>query len=196
MRPLSFTVRFRMHRAPAVLLAFLVTAGSIPLAAQTETTVHVFVSAENCVIGNLELPCSDVGTKLLEWGTPLDAHIDLSFHSHTTYEAMRAALESLRRAGFNRKLGRVNVQPDGAVAQPKGVLITINSDGTCEAVGQRASCREIGAELQKAGIPSDTWIGFAGDTIGDDALFAATLDSLSHAGFKNVKIGFLTQPAR
>ena len=109
-RPHNFTVRFRMHRAPGFLLAFLVAARSIPLAAQTETTVHIFVSAETCVIGNFELPCSGVGAKLRELGTPLDAHIDLSGHSHTSYEAMRAAIESLQRAGFKFKMGYVNVQ--------------------------------------------------------------------------------------
>ena len=109
-RPLNFTVRFRMQRAAAFLLAALVTLCSIPLPAQTETTVHIFVSAETCVIGNLELPCSDVGAKLRELGTPLDAHIDLSGHSHTSYEAIRAAIESLRRAGFKFKIGYVNVQ--------------------------------------------------------------------------------------
>ena len=78
--------------------------------AQIETTVHVFVSEKTCVICNFELPCSDVGTKLRELGTPLDAHIDLSGHSHTSYEAMRAAIESLRSAGFKLKMGYINVQ--------------------------------------------------------------------------------------
>ena len=94
----------------AFLLAALATPGSDSLRAQTETTVHIFVSAENCVIGNIELRCSDVGAKLRELGTPLDAHIDFSGHSHTSYEAMRAALESLRRAGFRFKIGYVNVR--------------------------------------------------------------------------------------
>ena len=109
-RPLKLDVRFRMQQAPAFLLAALVTLVANPLPAQTETTVHIFISAETCVIGNLELPCGDVGAKLRELGTPLDAHIDLSGHSHTSYEAMRAAIESLRRAGFKLKMGYVNVQ--------------------------------------------------------------------------------------
>jgi hypothetical protein len=99
-----------MQRAPTFLLAALVTLGPIPLPAQTETTVHIFISAETCVIGNLELPCSNVGAKLREMGTPLDAHIDLSGHSHTSYEAIRAAIDSLQRAGFKFKVGYVNAK--------------------------------------------------------------------------------------
>jgi hypothetical protein len=109
-RPLKLFVRFRMQRAPTFLLAALVTLGPIPLPAQTETTVHIFISAETCVIGNLELPCSNVGAKLRELGTPLDAHIDLSGHSRTSYEAIRAAIDSLQRAGFKFKVGYVNAK--------------------------------------------------------------------------------------
>ena len=101
-----------MQQARAFLLAAVVTLRSVPLPAQTETTVHIFVSAETCVIGNLELPCSGVGAKLRELGTPLNAHIDLSGHSHTSYEAVRAATESLRRAGFKLKMGYINVQEE------------------------------------------------------------------------------------
>jgi len=99
-----------MRQAPAFLSAALVILGSNPLPAQTETTVHIFISAETCLIGNLEVPCSDVGAKLRELGTPLDAHIDLSGHSHSGYEATRAVIESLRRAGFKLKMGYINVQ--------------------------------------------------------------------------------------
>ena len=109
-RPLNFTVRFRMHQAPTFLLAALVTLGPNSLPAQTETAVQIRISGETCLIGNLDVPCSDVGAKLRELGTPLDAHIDLSGHSHTSYEAIRAAIESLRRAGFKFKIGYVNVQ--------------------------------------------------------------------------------------
>ena len=109
-RPLSLPVRFRMPRPSAFLLAALVMLGATPLPGQTKATVHIFVSAENCVIGNLELPCSGVGERLRELGTPLDAPIDISGHSHSSYEAMSALLDSLRRAGFKFKMGYVNVR--------------------------------------------------------------------------------------
>jgi hypothetical protein len=98
-----------MQQAPASLFAALVALGCNPLPAQTETTVHIFISAKTCVIGSLQLPCGDVGAKLRELGTPLDAHIELSGHSHTRYEATRAVFESLQRAGFKFKMGYVNV---------------------------------------------------------------------------------------
>ena len=40
--------RFRTHQVPAFLLVALVTLGSSPLTAQTETAVHVRISAETC----------------------------------------------------------------------------------------------------------------------------------------------------
>jgi len=110
LQALNFTVRFRMRQTPAFLLAALVTLGSSPLLAQTETTVRIFIGAETCLIHNLDVPCSDVGAKLRELGTPLDAHIQLSGHTHSGYKPTSAAIESLRRAGFKLKIGYVNVQ--------------------------------------------------------------------------------------
>jgi hypothetical protein len=102
--------RFRTHQVPAFLLVALVTLGSSPLTAQTETAVHVRISAETCQIGKLDVACSDVGAKLLELGTPLDAHIHVSGDTHASYSATSAALESLRSAGFKLKIGYINVQ--------------------------------------------------------------------------------------
>ena len=110
-RPLNFTVRFRMHQAPTFLLAALVTLGPNSLPAQTETAVQIRISGETCLIGNLDVPCSDVGAKLRELGTPLDAHIHLSGNTHASYRATSAAIDSLRRAGFKLKMGLINVQP-------------------------------------------------------------------------------------
>jgi biopolymer transport protein ExbD len=110
-RPLKLIVRFRMRKTPAFLLAVLVTLGSKSLPAQTKTAVDVRVSAETCLIGNLNVPCSDVGENLRKLGVPLDAHIHLSGDKHMTYSATSAALESLSRAGYKLKIGYVNVQP-------------------------------------------------------------------------------------
>ena len=101
-----------MHQATAFLLAALVTLGSSSLPAQTETAVQIRISArETCLIGNLDVPCNDVGAKLRELGTPLDAHIHLTGDTHASYEATSAAIDSLRRAGFKLKMGWINVQP-------------------------------------------------------------------------------------
>jgi len=100
-----------MHKAPASLLAALVTLGSNSLSAQTETVVHIRVSSETCRIDNVDVPCSDVGAKLGELGTPLGAHLQLSVDKNASYAAVSAALESIRRSPFKLKIGYVNVGP-------------------------------------------------------------------------------------
>jgi hypothetical protein len=80
------------------------------LGAQTEAAVQVHVSAETCLVGNLDISCSDVGAKLRELGTPLDAQIHVIGDAHASYKATSAALQSLRSAGFKLKVGYINVQ--------------------------------------------------------------------------------------
>lgn len=99
-----------MRQALALLLTALVTLESSLLPAQTEKT-YVLVAAETCKIGNLSVPCSDVGAKLRELGTPLDADIHLRADPKAKYEAVSAAIASLRDAGFKLKMGYINVQP-------------------------------------------------------------------------------------
>jgi biopolymer transport protein ExbD len=77
----------------------------------------------------------------------------------------------------------------------RGVVIDVASDGTCQAAGLHVSCGDIGAKLRDAGIPLDTWITFSGaGTVSYDTM-KSTIDSLARAGFRNMKIGFLTEPA-
>jgi biopolymer transport protein ExbD len=102
--------KFRMHQACASIMVALVILGSSSSPAQTETAVQVRISAETCQIGKLDVACGDVGAKLVELGTPLDAHIHVSGDAHASYSATSAALESLRSAGFKLKIGYINVQ--------------------------------------------------------------------------------------
>jgi hypothetical protein len=104
-------VRFRMQHAPAFLLAALVTLGSSSLPAQTKTDVDIRIVGESCLIGGLDVPCGDVGAKLRELGTPADAHIHLIADPKAKYEAVSAAIASLRDAGFPPKMGYINVRP-------------------------------------------------------------------------------------
>jgi hypothetical protein len=99
-----------MHQKPAFFLAALVTLGSSRLLAQPEQAVDIHIWREICLIGNLDVPCSDVGAKLREMGTPLNAHLRLIGDTHTSYKATSAAIDSLRRAGFKLKMGYMNVQ--------------------------------------------------------------------------------------
>jgi biopolymer transport protein ExbD len=99
-----------MHQARAFLLVALVTLGSSSLPAQTETVVQIRISSETCMVGGLNISCSDVGAKLLELGTPLDADIHVSGDAHASYSAISAALESLRSAGFKLKIGYISTE--------------------------------------------------------------------------------------
>jgi biopolymer transport protein ExbD len=99
-----------MPPSRAFLMIALVMLGSSSLPAQTEAVVHVRISAETCVIGKLDVVCSNVGAKLIELGTPLNAQIDVSGDAHASYSATSAALGSLRSAGFKLKIGYISVQ--------------------------------------------------------------------------------------
>jgi biopolymer transport protein ExbD len=70
----------------------------------------------------------------------------------------------------------------------------VASDGICKAAGLTAHCRDIGAKLHKAGVPSDTWISLRGDGTPNYKVMKSATDSLARAGFSNMKIGFITEP--
>jgi hypothetical protein len=86
--------------------------------------------------------------------------------------------------------------PDALPAQTKQeCLITINSDGSCDAAGLHVPCREIGPKLREAGVPANALIRFRGDgtrgdpTVSYDAVSAA-IESVKHAGF-TFKMGYI-----
>ena len=99
-----------MDQARAFLFVALVTLGSSSLPAGPETLVQVRISSETCLVGKLNISCSDVGAKLLELGTPLDADIHVSGDAHASYSAISTALESLRNAGFKLKIGYISAE--------------------------------------------------------------------------------------
>jgi hypothetical protein len=67
-------------------------------------------------------------------------------------------------------------------------LITINSDGTCDAAGLHVPCSEIGPKLREAGISPDTHIRLSPVRTAPYAAVSATLQSVSRAGL-NLKLG-------
>ncbi len=77
-----------------------------------------------------------------------------------------------------------------------GISINVTSDGTCEAAGLHVSCSEIGTKLRGSGIPLDTRITFRGAATVSYDVMKPAIDSLARAGFKNMKIGFITEPTR
>jgi biopolymer transport protein ExbD len=91
----------------------------------------------------------------------------------------------------------IALQGDAAPAQGKyDCLITINADGTCAAAGLHVPCREIGPKLRQAGIPPNAVIRFTADKNVNYEAVSATQESLSRAGFTNMKVGFITESVR
>ena len=64
---LSFTVRFRSGQKRVFILASLVFLGSNALVTEAQTPADLRITEiGTCLIGNLDIPCSDVGEKLRE----------------------------------------------------------------------------------------------------------------------------------
>ena len=104
-----------MRQMSGVLLVAATTIAAAAAFGQADSDLAVHISAQQtCVVGTLEVPCNAVGAKLLDQGTPRDAHIHLLSGTDSSYEAISAALTSLRDAGFTLKVGYVNVVTDSA----------------------------------------------------------------------------------
>jgi biopolymer transport protein ExbD len=73
----------------------------------SDVTIHV-LARQTCLVGSLDVPCPDVGAKLRDRGISLDANIHVIADKHARYQAVSAALASLRDAGFRLKMGYVN----------------------------------------------------------------------------------------
>ena len=109
-RPLNFTVRFRMRRAFALLSALFGTLRRKAVAAQPEQDCVVTVHADGtCEAAGLRVPCREIGPKLHEAGIPAAARIRFSFDRSANYDVVSAAFESVQRAGLKmKKLGYIN----------------------------------------------------------------------------------------
>ena len=100
-RPLNFTVRFRMHWAPAFLLTVLAALGSGSVRGQTNNAVLIrMASDDTCLVADLPVSCREVGAKLRALGIPPDADIQFGIDGYRTYEAIRTMMDSLRQAGY------------------------------------------------------------------------------------------------
>ncbi len=98
-----------MRQTRAFILASLLPLGFNALVAEAQTAVVLRITEiGTCLIGKLDVPCSDVGEKLREMRIPHDAPIQLSVAPHASFYAVSAALEGLRHTGL--KLGYTNVQ--------------------------------------------------------------------------------------
>lgn len=77
---------------------------------QAETHVAIRILDTTCLVYLLHVPCRDVGSKLQELGTPSNVTMDVRPQDSANSEAVAAALESLKRAGFTFKVDHVDIR--------------------------------------------------------------------------------------
>jgi hypothetical protein len=106
-----------MRRAASLLLVVATTFGIGVASGQANSDVTIRISArQTCLVGSLDVPCSDVGTKLRDQGTPLDAHIHLIAGTDSSYQAISAALTSLRDEAVRARVP-ITLTRESAVTQ-------------------------------------------------------------------------------
>ena len=104
MRPLNSDVRFRMRYTSPLALVVTVIFVCHSVTAHTRKTILVRISErDTCLIGDLEIPCRDVGTKLRKMAVPSDANIHVIAARSSKYQIISTTVDSLRSAGL--KLG-------------------------------------------------------------------------------------------
>jgi biopolymer transport protein ExbD len=111
-RPLSFTVRFRMHHARALFVCISVALLARTVPAQSTQDCTITINADGtCDAAGLHVPCNEVGPKLREAGISSATHIRLKLDRSVPYDVVRDTLQSVSHAGLNLKIGYVNVAP-------------------------------------------------------------------------------------
>ena len=85
---------------------------SVP-AAQAQTAVLIRLTPhQTCQIGDEDLPCADVGSKLQAKHIPRDCDIHITADTTATFQQVYGALTSLRssltNAGYRLKVGYIN----------------------------------------------------------------------------------------
>jgi biopolymer transport protein ExbD len=89
-----------------LLLLVLLMGGVTTGRAQTAIVIRL-TSHQTCQIGEEEVPCADVGAKLLAMHIPLESDIHISGSPDSTYQQVSATLTSLKDAGYRLKVGYV-----------------------------------------------------------------------------------------
>jgi biopolymer transport protein ExbD len=111
-RPLNFTVRFRMRHFPTLLVALLAVSIADSVPAQTKQEFLITINSDGtCDAPGLHVACNKIGPKLRQAGIPADTHIRFGLDRDVKYEVVSAAIESVMNAGLtNVKLGSVNTR--------------------------------------------------------------------------------------
>jgi biopolymer transport protein ExbD len=67
--------------------------------------IRLSSSLNACFIADVEVPCGEVGAKLLAMNVPLSSHIHCVGDTVVSYELVQSILESLDKAGYSTKVG-------------------------------------------------------------------------------------------
>lgn len=104
---LNLMARFPARSATAYFLTAVLVAScsGVPVKSEQITEIRLSASLNTCFIADVEVPCSEVGAKLLAMNVPLNSRIHCVGDSVVSYELVHATLESLDRAGYSTKVG-------------------------------------------------------------------------------------------
>jgi hypothetical protein len=99
--------RFPVRWATAYFLTVILVAScsGVPVNSEQVTEIRLSAALNTCFIADVEVPCGEVGAKLLAMNVPLSSHIHCVGDSVVSYELVHATLESLDKAGYSTKVG-------------------------------------------------------------------------------------------
>ncbi|HWX78971.1 MAG TPA: hypothetical protein VNZ02_02685 [Steroidobacteraceae bacterium] len=96
-----------VRSAAAILLtvALVASCSSTPDKSDPIVEIRLSSSLNACFIADVEVPCGDVGSKLLAMHVPPSARIHCVGDTVISYELVHSILESLDKAGYSTKVG-------------------------------------------------------------------------------------------
>lgn len=100
-------IRSPVRSATAIFLTAVLAAGCSSVPDKSDPTVEIRLSSSlnACFLTDVEVPCSDVGSRLLTMNVPLSSHIRCVGDTVVSYELVHSLLESLDKAGYSTKVG-------------------------------------------------------------------------------------------
>jgi hypothetical protein len=91
----------------AIFLIVVVVAGCSSTPDKSDPIVEIRLSSSlnACFIADAEVPCGEVGSKLVAMNVPLSSRIHCVGDTVVSYELVQSLLQSLDRAGYSTKVG-------------------------------------------------------------------------------------------
>ena len=96
-----------MRSATAIFFTAVLVVGCSSVPDKTDPIVEIRLSSSlnACFIADVEVPCGDVGSKLLAMNVPLSSRVRCVGDTVVSYELVHSLLESLEKAGYSTKVG-------------------------------------------------------------------------------------------